>query len=415
MLPCFLVVNTLQKQYDAVIIGGGAAGITCAVAAKESNKNLKIAIIERNDRIGKKLLSTGNGRCNFSNKNITSQNYHGTLVPQLNKLLKHYDNKYITEFFNGIGLLSYSDESGRCYPISKQASSVVDVLRFACKRLGIDIFCDEQTSSIKKNKNDFKVITGDKVFICKKLVIACGSSASVKNSGENIILSTLENFGHKRIPFSSALCPVKVKSDVIKSLKGIRVVGTATIFDVDGKFLKTEKGEIQFSDNALSGICIFNLSLFSKKGCKIVIDLLPDYEFSDVVNLIKHQKQLFGECTKECLLTGILQKRLGQVILKKSGITDFNDLCSNISDMEIKSISKTIKHFDFNVIGKESLEHSQCSLGGIDGNEINAETMESKIIKNLFVCGEALDICGDCGGYNLHFAFSSGHIVGENL
>lgn len=404
-----------SNNFDAVIIGGGASGLMCAIAAKQINKNISVAIIEKNDRVGKKLLSTGNGRCNLTHSDVTAEKYCGSFKNQSNIVFEKYNTKRLLDIFKNLGLLTFCDNDGRYYPLCKQASAVLDVLRFACDRLNVKIFCSENIRSIRQGGNRFSVITDGNEFVAKKLVIANGSKAAPKLGGNSSSADYLKNFGHSFISFSPALCPVKVKSDVIKSLKGIRATAKAVLFDKNGKFAKEEIGEVQFNDNSLSGICIFNLSLYTKKDFSISLDLLPDISDWELKSLIYNNKKLFSDLTIDNLLTGILQKRLGQAVLKESKVTDFSRKCSTISDSEIENVVRTIKNMRFPVIENCGFEQAQCALGGVSGREIDENTMQSKIVKNLYVCGEAIDFCGECGGYNLHFAFASGLTAGENL
>lgn len=405
----------MKKTYDAVIIGGGAAGLICAISAKNKNRNIRIAIIEKNDRVGKKLLSTGNGRCNLTNRNISAQKYSGSFVKQAGRIFEKYTTDYLLGIFADLGLMTMADSEGRYYPLCRQASAVLDVLRFACERLGVDIFCSENIRSIKKQNGRFTVKTETAEYISDKLVIACGSKASPKLGGNASASDYLKNLGHSFTPFAPALCSVKVKSDILKSLKGLRANCSASLVDNNGKTIKSEAGEVQFTDSALSGICIFNLSLYSKKGYTISLDLLNDISYQELFNILQKQKELFANLTIDNIFTGIMQKRLAQAILKKSGVKDFTMPCSQLSDKEIKAICKAAKSFDFEIIENSGFEQAQCALGGVKGNEIDEKTMQSKVTNGLFVIGEAIDICGECGGFNLHFAFSSGHLAGENL
>ncbi|MEE1318371.1 MAG: aminoacetone oxidase family FAD-binding enzyme [Ruminococcus sp.] len=400
--------------YDAIIIGGGASGIMCAVSAKLKNKNISVAIIEKNDRVGKKLLSTGNGRCNLTNKYISIDKYSGSFRNQSGYIFKKYDTGFILDVFKNLGLLTFCDSEGRYYPICKQASAVLDVLRFACERLGVNIFCGENIKSIRRSKNTFTVITDKNEFNSDNLVIANGSKASPKLGGNGSASDYLKNFGHSFKSFSPVLCSVKVKSDILKSLKGIRVTGKATLYDGNRK-IKSESGEIQFAENALSGICIFNLSLYTKKDSIISLDLLSDYSYKELYSFINKNIKLFTNMEIENLFTGIFQKRLSQAILKISGIKDFSRKCSTLNRDEIDKLVTTVKNMKFSVIENSGFDQAQCTSGGVFGNEIDEKTMQSRLVKNLYICGEAIDICGECGGFNLHFAFASGYLAGENL
>ena len=404
-----------NNNFDAVIIGGGASGLMCAVSAKLKNKNRRIAVIEKNDRVGKKLLSTGNGRCNLTNKNISPDKYCGTFKKQSGIIFEKFNTKKLLDVFKNLGLLTSCDSEGRYYPLCRQASAVLDVLRFSCERLGVEIFCSESIRSIKQSGTGFAVKTENSLFFAKKLVIANGSKASPKLGGNSSSADYLKNFGHSLVPFSPALCPVKVQSDNLKSLKGIRASAKAVLLDRNNNSIKEETGEVQFADGALSGICIFNLSLYAKNRHTIRLDLLPDISLNEIYSLINNNKKLFIDLELDSIFTGIFQKRLAQALLKASGIKDFSRKCRSLTDDEISRLANKVKSLDFPVIENSGFEQAQCALGGVKGQEIDEKTMQSRLVRGLFVCGEAVDLCGECGGYNLHFAFSSGFTAGENI
>lgn len=404
-----------MKTYDAIIIGGGAAGLMCAISAKQKNAGKRIAVIERNDRVGKKLLATGNGRCNLTNKNINIQRYSGSFSKQAGEIFMKYSADHLLDIFSELGLMTYADNEGRYYPVSRHASAVLDVMRFACDRLGVDILLSQNIRTLKKQKDKFIVKTDDAEFCSDKLVIACGSKAAPKLGGNSSGIDYLKNFGHTVYQFSPALCPIKVKSDILKSLKGIRTTALTTLYDENGKKIKSEYGEVQFADNALSGICIFNLSVYAQKNYVISLDLLNDISFTELFSIMIKGKDLFAKQTIDNIFTGIFHKRISQAILKTSGISDFSRLCTDLIEKEIKAICSIVKSMKFKITDKESFDKAQCALGGVKGSEINENTMQSKIVNGLYIIGEAVDICGECGGYNLHFAFSSGHLAGENI
>ena len=407
-----------KNIYDAIIIGGGASGLMCAITAKKHDRSKKIAIIEKNDRLGKKLMSTGNGRCNLTNHCISPDKYVGSFKKQSEKIFERFSGDDMADIFKIFGLLSFYDGDGRYYPISKHAASVLDVLRLQVETLRIDVFTGQNIHSVKKIPNAFKISSDDSEkkydFICNKLVVANGSKAAPKLGGNASAVDYMKNFGHKVVSFSPALCPIKVKSDVLKTLKGLRVSGTAQLYDEKGQLIKAETGEIQFTENSLSGICVFNLSMLAKPNDKIVLDLLPNYSENELIKIIRQHISLFSDLPCEQLLTGIFQKRVGQAILKISRV-DSSKICSKLSKDDVSRICQTIKSMTFTVNGKEDFSHAQSALGGVLGKEIDKNTMMSKIVKNLFVCGEAIDLCGECGGFNLHFAFASGIVAGENL
>lgn len=404
----------MTQKYDALVIGGGASGLMCAITAKQKNSKLKIAIIEKNDRVGKKLLATGNGRCNLTNRHLSAAKYTGSFQKQCEQLLKHCDTSMLLERFSKLGLLTFFDRDGRCYPLSRQASSVLDVLRFACERCGVDVFCGEIVNSLKKRGGCFEIVTRENRYTAPKLVIACGSKAAPKLGGTASAADYLKNFGHHFVSFSPALCPLKTKSPLLKSLKGVRSAATASLIR-GNHLIKTERGEVQFADGALSGICIFNLSLYARQGDSVLLDCLPDISEKELYTLLQQHCLLFSQNTTDTLLTGILQKRLAQAILKASGIREFSASCRSLNETQLRRIAKTVKSFSFTVTEHGSFDQAQCAAGGVKGSEIDETTMQSKLCQNLYICGEAVDICGECGGYNLHFAFASGITAGEQL
>ena len=374
----FYIGETMNLKYDAVIIGGGASGLMCAIAAKRKNQNLKVAVIEKNDRVGKKLLSTGNGRCNLTNMNVRADKYVGSFQKQSASIFEKYDAEALLGYFNELGLMTCADSEGRVYPLCRQATSVLDVLRFQCENLGVDIFCAQTVKSIK-HSNTFTVTTAEHSFTSDKLVIAAGSKAGPKLGGNGSCADYLKNLGHSFVPFSPALCPV------------------------------------QFNEDNLSGICVFDLSLYSKSGDEISLDLTPDISIEELYIFLSKNKIRFANQTADNILTGVLQKRLAQAVMKQAGVKGFNPLCSDLSDDTIRKIASTAKHLSFTVTDNGGFDRAQACKGGVMGSEIDEATMQSRICNNLYVCGEAIDLCGECGGYNLHFAFASGIIAGESL
>ena len=402
-----------MKKYDVIIVGGGASGMMCAIAAKEKNPNHNIAIIEKQDRIGRKLLSTGNGRCNLLNLNVDKSKYDGSFRKYIDLLIDKNCPVDMLDYFSSHGLSAKEETEGRVYPVSNHASSVLDVLRFNIENLGIETICGEAVSDIRKNGKFFEIKTNNNVFSAQKVVVSTGTQASSKLGGDNSGLNILKNIGIKTAPSYPALCPVKVKSNLLPSLKGLRVKGEVSLYD--GKSLvDKESGEIQFTENALSGICVFNLSNKLNKVRKPVlkINLLPFTD--DVYALIKRNSVIFSRQTAENMFTGILQKKLALAVLKQAQIKPSASI-NSLTQSDYIRLCEILTAWNFEVSGNGGYEKAQVAGGGVLGEEIIPETMESRKIKNLYICGEALDIIGKCGGYNLYFAFASGKTVGESL
>lgn len=403
----------MNHHFDVIILGGGASGLLCAVAAKRKQPQLTVAVIEKNDRVGKKLLATGNGRCNLTHDGMSAAHFTGSFRRQSRAVFDRIGTEQLLAYFRSLGLLTTKDSEGRYYPLSRQASSVLDTLRFHCDNLGVQLFCGETVKSIRRRQS-FTVTAADSVFTAPKLVLATGAKAAPKLGGSGSGMDILKNLGHTVIPFAPALCPVKAASPVLKSLKGLRAHGTVTLLR-GGSSVKTTRGEVQFNEDCLSGICVFDLSLHAQKDDRIRLDLLPDLSETDVYQLLVQNRKHFSHQTADNLLTGILQKRLAQAVLKAAHVTDFSRTCAALNTQELHAAAQTAKALAFTVAGNADFDRAQACKGGVCGSEIDAHTMQSKRCKGLYICGEAIDLCGACGGYNLHFAFASGIIAGENL
>lgn len=397
------------------IIGGGASGLMCACVAKRRNPDKKIVILERDNRVGKKILVSGNSRCNLTNLNACSDNYHTSFNDGVNFLLKNYPPSKVIEYFNKLGLVCKVDADNRVYPLSRQASAVLSVLRNELKRRNVDELCDTEVQNISQNNGLYTIRCSDKIITAKKVVIATGgkNNYAQKVVGDTFLVS--KSIGHKINTLSPSLCPIKVTSKVIKSLKGIRAQGKVTAL-INGKKVKSEYGEIQFGADCLSGICVFNLSreVNCSKNAQIIVELLPDYSLEEIKAMIKNRIALTENDSVQELFTGLFHKNIGIAILKDSKV-DTSKTANSLSDSEICAIANTIFEWKFDAIPSNDFSSAQVTCGGVNGNEIDPYTFESKKAKNVYLCGEVIDVDGDCGGFNLQFAFSSGMCVGEQL
>ena len=381
-----------MKYYEVIIIGCGASGIMCALKSKQKN----IAIIDSNTKPAKKILVTGNGRCNLTNINLTSKHYN----VNIDKFLNKFDVNKTLSFFNSLGLETYSDEEGRVYPISNSAKSVVDVLVNKLDKF-INLILGKQVTSIKKENNLFIIEAEDELFSCKKLVIATGGNSK----------SILEQLKIDYCPFIPSL--VALKSNSVKDLNGIKVSNVlVTCVNSLGQS-KSEKGEVLFKEGGLSGIVIFNMSsLFSRinnfKG-KILIDLLPQISEQSLIAKLNNRKNLNVKLDK--FFVGFFQNAIANEIFKQAKInTNINSL--NLTDIQIKCLVKVIKNLSFSVDG--CFDNNQIFSGGVALENLN-ENLCSKKDSNLFFAGEVCNVDGECGGYNLQWAWTSGSIVGESL
>ncbi|MBQ8571926.1 MAG: aminoacetone oxidase family FAD-binding enzyme [Ruminococcus sp.] len=405
----------MNKHFDVAVIGGGAGGLFFTSQAANKHKNLKIAVIEKNQRVGKKLLVTGNGRCNLTNLYANESDYHGSFAPFIKNVLASCSTQRLLELFADMGLITRADDFGRVYPKSNQASSVLDVLRFNCDKDNVHFLCENKAYKVVKENNFFKITTDKESITADKVIFSSGGAAAPKAGGDKYGYELLKSLGHTIITPSPALCPINVKSEYIKSLKGIRVQGEISLIS-GNKTISTETGEIQFTENALSGICVFNLSQYVEKDkdYTLRIKLMPETEFSEIIDILSNNQRVFGKLDAENIMTGIFHKRIAQALIKSARIS-FDKKVKDLTEREIKTLAKLINNFDFNISGLADFNNAQLTKGGVKGDEINPDTMESKKIKGLYIIGEAIDCNGDCGGYNLHFAFATGYIAAIGL
>lgn len=382
-------------KIDIAVIGGGASGIMAAIFAARGGK--KVCILEKNPRIGKKILATGNGRCNFTNINTKKQDYNSEFVgPALMRFSPHA----VISFFEEIGLLSREEAEGRVYPLSGQATAVLDVLRLELARLSVKEITDFDVERIEKAGDGFVIFSKNEKIDAKKVIVATGGMASPKSGSDGKGYELLKAFGHH----TTKLVPSLVQLKTEKSVGGVRAYGKVTT--VSGK---SETGEIQFNNYGISGIPVFCLAKYVKKGESVFLDLLPDYTEDEVVKILKNRPKQ----TMETYLIGILNKTLAHFLLKECGISPLSKMSDTLKEDEIKEIAKKIKAWRFDVTGVMPWDNAQVTAGGIELSEVDPDTMESKLCKNLYITGEVLDIDGPCGGYNLQWAWASGKLAGS--
>lgn len=407
----------MNNHFDVAIIGGGASGLFCACILMRNNPLLNVAIIEKQSNVGKKLLATGNGRCNLTNVNADESMYHGSFNQNINDLLKLCSPDMIISLFNELGLLTTVDSEGRVYPLSRQSNSVLDILEMYCKKHNVQFFTDSKVTDIKKSKDYYTVLAADTLSLkATNIVIATGSRATPETGADDSIFDVLKKSGHTITALHPTLSPVKVNSKILKILKGVRAQGEVSI-SVNNKILKTDRGEIQFTDKTLSGICVFNLSRIANtvQNSEIIISLLPDMNFYEITELLKTKKSITDKNeTAEKLLIGLFNRKICYALLTDAGI-DTKKTINELTDKELNKIALLINNWRFKVIPSDDFTRAQVVAGGVDGSEINPATMESKINKNMYIIGEAVDIDGDCGGLNLQFAFSSAYCAALEL
>lgn len=402
---------------DAVIIGGGASGLAAAIMIKKRAPHLNVAIIEQLDRVGKKISTTGNGRCNITNKNITPKNYYSKDSKKAIKILNAFPLQKTKDFFSSIGV-EICFETNKGYPRSFQASSVVDALRFAAENLNVQQFTSSKTLKITKNNSIFTTITenasnGNDVLKSKSVIIATGGLAGGNKLGSNGDgYGFLKSFGHNIIKQSPVIVQVKTENNVTKSLKGIKVDANVKIIE-NTKIIAENYGEVLFCDYGLSGPPILQLSRYCNNNSVVVLDMLSEIELFNLIKLIAKRRKIFSEFPLTEFFAGLLHKRIGQAVLKQCNIPLAN-LCKSLTDKDCKNIAQTLKEFKFKVTGNTGFTNAQATSGGADLKDFD-ETLMSKRCDGLFAVGEVLDVDGDCGGYNLQWAWSSANTVADSV
>ena len=395
----------MEKIYSVIIVGGGASGVLSAIELTQGENKLNgdsVLILEKNDRILKKLIATGNGQANLSNANLTIDNYYGD-KSFLNEYFTIKSNFSVEDYFLGLGLPFTTLLDGRKYPLSRQANAVVDLLRFTLDGRGVNTLTNQTVNSIAY-KNGLFAVSTDKTYLAKKVILSVGGKASKQFGTDGKSYSLATNFGHKLTTLFPSLVQIKTEADKIRGLKGIKEVALVTALDGD-KPLKSATGDLLFTEYGVSGNAVFQISghLASAKNPKIKIEFLPELSKEDIENILISRKKVFAVLPKEDALIGVLHKKLGQVMIKTIGSTD------------PKILANSLKNFTLTVTGTTGFDNAQVTKGGIATDKVNPKTMESTLQKGLYITGEMLDIDGDCGGYNLDFAFTSAYLAGKDI
>lgn len=397
----------MKKRCDISIIGGGASGLACAVSAAQVS-DCSVMVLDRMPKVGKKLLVTGNGRCNLSNRHISGEFYHGSF--DVNPILDEFPD--IRLFFEKLGLYTVCDSSGRIYPLSNTASSVSDALRFAAEEKdNIQILTERSCRSILRHKEGFLIKAGEDDIISKAVILACGGCAAPVQGSDGSGFALAKGLGIDVASPYPALC--SLLADGTKSLDGVRSRCLASLVNSRG-LVKSELGEIQFTKNGLSGICIFNLSAAFKDSdgdMTVSLDLLPDYTFNNAFHMLLNASRCRNRDLSDELFSGIFNRKLVLCLLKRADIP-LSTFSSRINYDGIKRLAAVSKNLEFKIKGRANFNSAQVTAGGVRGSEIDGRLM-SKKTNGLFFAGEIIDIWGDCGGYNLHFAFASGIKAGR--
>ena len=392
------------------IIGAGASGMAAALAAAENPDN-QVILLERQARVGRKLAATGNGRCNLTNLHASERRYHGEDAAFADTAISVFGPKETLEWFGSLGLFTVAEESGRVYPYSDQANSVVDVLRFALEQPNIQLETGFEVEKVKKTADGFRVEGSGGIVECDKLIVACGGLAGTKLGGTMSGYKILRSLGHKCTKLRPTLVQIKSSWGGFAGLKGVRANCHAQILH-NGKMFAESEGELQMTEFGVSGPVIFEISRDVCQGsgewtCRL--DFLPHLaEETLKAELLRRRN---SKLPASELLTGILHNRLGRVLTQAADISAHAPI-AQLEEWEIDAVCRCVKAFEVSLTEPMGMDSAQVTAGGILTAEFDCNTMESCIVPGLYACGEVLDIDGDCGGYNLQWAWSSGRMAG---
>jgi len=402
-----------MKKYDVAIIGGGAAGLMAAIWASKNGKS--VILLEKNETLGRKILATGNGRCNLTNRYAEANNYHGANKEFIENVLDKFTPGETIKFFESLGVILKEEDRGRIFPRTNEAQTIVSALTHEIANFDITVLTNTNVRGFKKN-DLWKINLQNKGSIeAKRIIVSCGgqSAPQLGTSGDGYYW--LEKLGHTIIPARAALTPIETETDSIKDVQGLRIEGQATIM-AGNKIVAQKDGDILFTHFGLSGPAIMALAreINPQENLKISIDLFPETNINDLDQKVKLIFDQNGAKSLKNSLSGIVPSSFALAVLKKLNLNETKKT-AEISKQDRLNIVNNFKNFQLDLKGLRSFKESQVTAGGVSANEVNPQTMQSKIIPGLFFAGEILDVDGDSGGFNLQWAWSTGFIAGNNV
>ncbi|MDR1192967.1 MAG: aminoacetone oxidase family FAD-binding enzyme [Peptococcaceae bacterium] len=403
-----------SSDFDVAVIGGGAAGAMAAVgAASRLGPEGRVALLESGQRIGRKLLATGNGRCNYSNRRVTAKDYNrpGFVAG----VFRACAPEGIRERFAKSGLEAMEEDDGRLYPMSGSASSVLDVLRLLLEEKSVTVYTDFKIYNITADQPWFRLDSSQGYVRAATAVLATGGKAAPQLGSDGSGLKLAEKLGHtvtKLYPGLTALnCPADLQRELgLKALNGLRVSGRAALYRQD-KMVAQEEGEILFREYGLSGVAVFQLSRLPGAGL-ILLDLMPRVSSPELLDMLADRAERLSGRPLEEFFTGMFQRMVGNQLMKVIRLSVEERDCGGLTTEELEALAGVIKGWPFPVEGAKGWQNAQVTLGGLNVEEFDALTLESRLVPGFFAAGEVLDVDGPCGGYNLQWAWSSGLLAG---
>lgn len=400
---------------QVIVVGGGASGIVAAISA--ARNGAKVTLLEQKERIGKKILSTGNGRCNLTNTSMDVSCFRGDDIKIVSKVLEQFGHKESMHFFEELGVL-LKDRNGYVYPYSDQASTILDALQMELKYLGVTILTEECVVDITEKNHQFVVTSQKQQYLGDAVILATGGKAAPVLGSDGKGYTFAQKIGHHISPVVPALVQLKCTGSYFKQISGIRTQAKVSLY-VDKQFMASDTGELQLTNYGISGIPVFQISRFAAKACNqgnsvcAEIDFFPHMEEQSFYEFMQKRIQRHADKSAEEFIIGLFNNKLGIMLLKEAKIPSKVKI-KDVFEEKLQTFIKLCKHFQINVEGTNGFEQAQVCAGGVITAEINPQTMESVYKKNLYITGELLDIDGICGGYNLQWAWATGYIAGRN-
>lgn len=403
-----------MKKRQVIIVGGGASGLVAATSA--AREGAEVTIVEQKDRLGKKILSTGNGRCNLTNEYMETSCFRGDDTSIVTDVLNEFGYQKTISFFESLGVI-LKERNGYVYPITDQASTITDVLELEVQRLGVHVLLGQSVRSISKTKRGFVIRTTETSLQGDAVILATGGKAASTLGSDGSGYTLAKSFGHKLSPVVPALVQLKGKGNFYRQISGVRTQAKVSLY-VNDEYVCDDTGELQLTNYGISGIPVFQISryiakaLYEKKSVIVETDFIPvmaDVEFEE---FIQNRLELHGDKTAEEFLLGIFHKKLIGLLLKASRINT-NEIIKTATQEQIHKLISVCKHFRMEIEGTNDFDQAQVCAGGVLTSEVNPQTLESIYAEDLYLTGELLDIEGICGGYNLQWAWSTGYIAGK--
>ena len=405
-----------MKTKAVIIIGGGASGLIAAILiAREGGT---VTLLEQNSRIGKKILVSGNGKCNIGNRNITPRCFHSQNPPFVESTLKGYGFAKIETFFHSIGLALIEGREGKIFPMSMQASSVTEILEYEAREAGVEIICDAPVETVRVEKGFFTIESAKGRFSAYKLLLASGSPAAPQLGGSLGGLKLAEDLGHTLLPVYPSLVQLCSEEQWVRAASGVKIEGIVKLY-ANGEYIIEKRGDLLFTNYGISGLAILDISrevslrLADYAYCELQLDLMPEWTREQLNRLLLSHLHKGARKPLVLWLQGMLNKKLIPIVLEQSGTKAKKE--GDLNRKEIGRLVYALKNLKLSISGTRGFKGAEVATGGIDTTEVDAETMVSRKVPGLYFAGEILDVDGDRGGFNFHFAWTSGMRAAEAI